>query len=107
MIRRVLLVVMVVIVSLSLAARFMISPVIAIFTGLLVGLLSKDNPISTSVLGLAPWIFNLFGPDKPSRAWLGLGVVYIALGATAALFAFRFHKRDESAEMASLNSRSQ
>jgi hypothetical protein len=127
MVRRVLLVVMAIIVSHSLVAlsgyflytistgwseahlsvmiRFVFSPVIAVLTGVLVGLLSKDHPIPTSIIGLVPWIFNLFGPDKPTWAWLGPGVVYIALGAITALLAFRLCQRDAFAEIASVNSR--
>jgi hypothetical protein len=129
MLRRVLLVVMATIVSHSLAAlsgyllytvsagwsvahlslviRFMFSPAIAILTGVLVGLLSKDHPIAVSILGLAPWIFNLFGPEKPTWAWLGPGVVYIALGAIAALLVFQFRQRDEFAKLANVSLKTQ
>jgi hypothetical protein len=123
MIRRVLLVVMATVVSLSLAAlsgyllytvsagrseihlwlmaRFIISPVIAILTGVLVGLLSKDHPIPTLIIGLAPWIFNLFGPERP--ALLGPGPVYIALGTIAALVVFRMRQRHKFAKMANVS----
>jgi hypothetical protein len=129
MVRRVLLVVMAIIIShslvvlsgyliytflagpseahLSLMVRFIFSPVIAILTGVLVGLLSKDHPIAVSILGLAPWIFNLFGPEKPTWAWLGPGVVYIALGAIAALLVFQFRQRDEFAKLANVSLKTQ
>jgi len=129
MARRVLLVVMATIVSLSLAAlsgyllytvsagrsevhlglvaRFIISPVIAIITGVLVGLLSKDHPIPISIIGLAPWMFNFFSPDRPTLAWLGSGTVWMALGAIAAQHAFRFRQEGKFAKMANANSGTQ
>jgi|SRR5271155_568777 len=129
MIRRVVLVVMATIVSLSLVAlsgyliytvpagrnevhlwlvaRFIISPLIAILTGTLVGLLSKDHPIPISIIGLAPWIFNLFSPDRPTLAWLGSGTIWMALGAIAALRAFQFRQKGTSAKIARVNSGAQ
>ena len=86
---------------LGLMVRFIFSPIIAILTGVVVGLLSKDHPILTSAIGLAPWIFNLLGPDKP--ALLGPGPVYMALGAIAALLAFRLRRRDAFVKMENAN----
>jgi len=92
---------------LSLMIRFILSPAIAILTGTLVGLLSRDHPVPTSIIGLVPWIFNLLGPDKPTWSWLGAGVVYIALGAIAALLAFQLRHRDDFANMANAGLKTQ
>jgi hypothetical protein len=129
MVRRILIVVMAIIVShslvalsgyllytflpgrseahLSLMIRFVFSPGIAILTGVVVGLLSKDRPVLLSVLGLAPWILNLFGPQKPGLAWLGPGVIYIVLGAIAAQLAFKLRRRDEFALLANVSQETQ
>jgi hypothetical protein len=125
MIRRVLLVVMAIIVShslvalssyciyavlagvsealLSLIIRFIFSPVIAFLTGALVGLLSKDHPVPVAVLGLAPWIFNLFSPERPKWAALGHDVIYVVLGALAAQLVFQFRQRDGLAKLANVS----
>ena len=84
---------------LSILIRFLISPVIAVLIGTLVGLLSKDHPVAISTLGLVPWtIMLLSSPHKPASAWgwaswLCPLVVYLPLGATAAYVAWRYcHK---------------
>lgn len=75
--------------QLSTTVRFIVSPLIAAMVGCLVGLLSKDHPIATSVVGLAPWAIMLVSPDRPvsisgCAGWLVPILVYIPLGATAA-----------------------
>ena len=129
MVRRVLVVVMAIIVShllvalsgyllytfsvgrsearLSLMVRLFVSPAIAVLTGVLVGLSSKDRPVLLAVLGLAPWILNLFGPEKPGLAWLGSSGVYIALGAIAAGLVFQFRRRDEFANLTTVSRQTQ
>lgn len=117
MLRRVLLVVMAMVVSYSLTAgsgyvlyslsqgrteaqlslmiRFIFNPLIALVVGLLVGFLSKDHPALTSIVGLAPWAVMLHGSGRggPISSWLGWWVgpilVCFALGAIAAVFAWR------------------
>jgi hypothetical protein len=80
---------------LSIMVRFLISPIIAALIGTLVGLLSKDHPVATSILGLAPWTIMLISsPYKPTSlsgwaSWLSPLVVYLPLGAAAASLAWR------------------
>ena len=80
----------------SLVVRFVISPIIAILIGILVGFLSKDHAVLTAVLGLLPWTVVLLGtPHKPTSlaawaGWLAPPVIYVALAATAALLAWRY-----------------
>jgi hypothetical protein len=82
--------------NLGVMARYTAGPLIAILTGSLVGFLSKDHPVPTSMVGLAPlWVLNLFSPNKPTWASLVSGFTYIALGGIAALFAFRLRRRLE------------
>jgi hypothetical protein len=84
---------------LSLVIRFIASPLIVVLIGSLVGFLSKDRPIPTLIIGLAPWtIMLLSSPNKPESisgwlGWLAPILVYMPLGATAAAFAWRYcHK---------------
>ena len=120
MLRRLLTVVMAVVVSCRLAAlagyllylnsagrseehlsatvRFVVSPLIAILIGCLVGLLSKDHPIATSIVGLAPWAITLLSPYKPTSIfswaeWIIPILLYIPLGATAAGFTWRYRRK--------------
>lgn len=78
---------------LSILIRFVISPITAVLIGTLVGLLSKDHPVPTSILGLAPWtIMLLSSPHMPTSVsgwanWLSPLVVYLPLGAAAASLA--------------------
>jgi hypothetical protein len=80
---------------LSIVIRFIASPLIALLIGSLVGFLSKDRPIPTLMIGLAPWtIMLLSSPNKPDSisgwlSWLAPILVYMPLGATAAAFAWR------------------
>ena len=59
--------------QLSTIVRFVINPVMAVLIGCLVGFLSKDHPIATSVVGLAPWGILLLSPNKPTSifGWAG------------------------------------
>jgi hypothetical protein len=91
---------------LSIMVRFIGSPLIAVLIGSLVGLLSKDRPIPTSIIGLAPWaVLLLTSPNKPVSilgwlSWLAPILVYMPLGATAAAFAW--HHRHKSAKQSGL-----
>jgi len=72
--------------QLSVAVRFVISTLISLLFGGLVGLLSKSLRIPTCVIGLAPWAVTLLSPNKPASisAWAGWLVpilVYVPLGA--------------------------
>jgi predicted neutral ceramidase superfamily lipid hydrolase len=84
---------------LSMFIQFLISPIIAVLIGTLVGLLSKDHPVAISTLGLVPWtIMLLSSPHKPASAWgwaswLCPLVVYLPLGAAAASVAWRYHRK--------------
>ena len=86
---------------LSTTVRFIVSPLIAVLIGCLVGLLSKDHPIATSIVGLAPWAIMLLSPYKPVSilgwaGWLVPILVYIPLGATAAGFTWRYRRKPPS-----------
>ena len=120
MLRRILLVVMATVVSYSLTAasgyalytlsqgrseaqlsvlvRFVFNPGIALVVGVLVGLLSKDYPALTSTVGLAPWAVMSHGSSRGGAIpgwlmWAGPILVYLALGAIAAVFAWRLRHR--------------
>jgi hypothetical protein len=120
MLRRVLLVVMATVVSYVLTAcggyilntisegrseayqavmvRLLFNPLIALAVGVLVGLLSSDRPALTSVVGLTPWALMLRGPGRGGSvsglsAFLGAMLVYFALGAIAAAFAWRLRHK--------------
>jgi hypothetical protein len=87
--------------QLSTMVRFVINPVIAVLIGCLVGLLSKDHPIATSIVGLAPWAIMLLSPYKPTSIsgwadWLVPILVHIPLGATAAGFTWRYRRKPSS-----------
>jgi hypothetical protein len=41
---------------LSLMIRFIFNPAIAVLVGVVVGLLSRDHPVLTTIVGLAPWV---------------------------------------------------
>ena len=75
---------------LSLLVRFIYNPLIALMVGVLVGFLSKDHPALMAIIGIAPWATKLYGSMS-----IGPILVYVALGAIAAVFAWRFrHRRD-------------
>lgn len=82
--------------TLGVIARYTVGPLITILTGSLVGFLSKDHPVPTTMVGLSPlWLLNLFSQNKPTWASLAPGFTYIALGGIAALLAFRLRRRLE------------
>jgi hypothetical protein len=80
---------------LSTIVNFLISPLIALLIGGLVGFLSENRPIPTLIIGLVPWtIMLLSGPNKPVsisgwHGWLLPILVYIPLAAASAEFAWR------------------
>jgi hypothetical protein len=83
---------------LSVIARFVVIPITAILIGGLIGFLSKDHPVPTSIVGLAPWAIMLLSPNKPLSllswlAWLVPLLVYLPLGGAIAAFAWRFHHK--------------
>jgi hypothetical protein len=91
---------------LSMVVRFMISPVIFVLIGSLVGLLSKDRAVPTSIVGLAPLaILLLSGPTKPDSVsgWLNRLApifIYLPLGAAAGALTWRY--RHKSANQSGL-----
>lgn len=83
---------------LATTVRFLLSPLIAVLTGCLVGLLSKDNPIAITIVGLAPWVIMLLSPYKPVSilgwaGWLVPILIYIPLGAAAAKLTWRYRRK--------------
>jgi hypothetical protein len=92
---------------LSIAVRFIASPLIAVLIGSVVGFLSKDRPVPTLIIGLAPWtIMLLNSPNKPVSisgwlGWLAPILVYLPLAATTAAFAWWYrHKPAKSGLLA-------
>lgn len=85
--------------NLSIVIRFAVSPLIFVLIGSLVGFLSKDHPVPTTMVGLAPLaILLLSGPNKPVfisgwLSWLAPIFAYMPLGATAAVFAWRYRRK--------------
>jgi len=80
---------------LSILARFIINPLIAVLIGSLVGFLSKDRPILMAIVGLAPWAVMLQSPYKPVSvsgwiSWLSPILIFVPLGATVAACAWRY-----------------
>jgi hypothetical protein len=79
----------------SILVQLVINPFIAVLIGALVGLMSKDRPIATSIVGLAPWtILLLASPYKPNSgsgwaSWLFPTLVYLPLAPIAASIAWR------------------
>ena len=130
MLRRILLVIMAVVVSfgltacsgyllytisegrseghLSLMIRFIFNPTIAAVAGVLVGLLSKDRPALTSIVGLVPWILVVRGLKGPGTlsgniASMGAVLVYLILAACSAELAWRLRRADEAAKSLEAN----
>ena len=124
MLRRILLVVMAIVVSyslmgisgyliytlsqgrseaqLSLLVRFVFNPVIALVVGALVGFLSKDHSALVSIVGLAPWAVMVHGSSSGGAIlgwlmWVGPILIYLALGATASVLAWRVRNRHQVA----------
>lgn len=75
--------------DLSLLIRFIFNPLISLVVGALVGFLSKDHPLLTSIIGIAPWAMVLHGSMS-----IGPVLAYVALCALAAIIAWRLrHNR--------------
>jgi len=84
--------------QLSLLVRFVFNPVIALVVGALVGFLSKDHPALVSIVGLSPWAVMVHGSSSGGAIlgwlmWVGPILIYLALGATASVFACRVRNR--------------
>jgi hypothetical protein len=82
---------------LSILVRFIFNPLIAVLIGSLVGFLSKDRPILTTIFGLAPWAVMMQSPYKPVSIWgwinwLSPILILIPLGATVAVCAWRYRR---------------
>lgn len=85
---------------LSLMIRFIFNPIIAALVGGLVGLLSKDHPALTSIVGLVPWALMLHGLKgagtlKGNLVWMGAVSVCFVFAASSASLAWRFRHRRE------------
>ncbi len=84
--------------QLSVIVRFIFDPTIALIIGVLVGLFTRDHPAITAVASLAPWVLTI---NAPSAAALSRSpfpsivsiLVPLALGATAASFAWRYRQK--------------
>lgn len=86
--------------QLSLMVRFIFNPAIALIIGFLVGLLSKDYPAPTAIVGLVPWALMLGVPAGKGAltgnpfTWIASILVQVTLGVAAALFASRWRQRN-------------
>ena len=83
---------------LSLIIRFVFNPIIAALVGVLVGLLSKDHPELTSLVGLIPWALMLHGLQsvgtfKGNLVWMGAVSLCFAVAAGSASLVWRFRHR--------------
>ena len=86
---------------LSLMVRFIFNPLISLAVGVLVGILSRDHPALTSVVGLAPWVLMVHGSGRGGQlsgtlVWIGGTLAYFALGAFAAGLAWRLRRKPAS-----------
>jgi hypothetical protein len=93
---------------LSLIIRFAFNPAIAVLVGVLVGLLSKDHPALTSIVGLVPWVLMLHGSRSGmtlsgNLAWIGPILVYLLLAAGSAALAWRFRHGREAGKSAKVS----
>jgi hypothetical protein len=63
--------------------RFICNPLIAVLVGGLVGALSKNRPIATTVVGLVPWLIMLIGSSAHPQSLLSwirwLGPIFLLL----------------------------
>ena len=80
--------------QLSALVRFFLSPLIAAITGALVGALSTDRPLYSTIVGLAPWaVMFLSSPTRPDPLDLltqaALVILYVGIGAVVALFIWK------------------
>ncbi len=89
---------------LTLIIRFIFNPLIAALVGVLIGLLSKDHPALTSIVGLVPWALVLHGMKSAGTlegnlVWMGAVSVCFVFAASSATLAWRFrHSRLPAAE---------
>jgi len=77
--------------QLTVLVRLFVNPLIAVLTGALAGLLSKDNPVPPAVIGLIPWAMRL-GSVHNLHSFLPSLVAFvplILLAAVSAVSAFR------------------
>lgn len=93
---------------LSLLIRFIFNPAIAVLVGVLVGLLSRDHPVSTTIVGLAPWVLMLHGSRSGwtvwgNLAWIGPILVYLILAAGSAALAWRLRHGREAGKSAKIS----
>jgi hypothetical protein len=82
---------------LSLLIRFIFNPIIAALVGVLVGLLSKDHPALTSIVGLVPWALMLHGLKsagtlRGNLIWMAAVAVCFVFAASSAILAWRFRR---------------
>lgn len=93
---------------LSLMIRFIFNPIIAALIGVLVGLLSKDHPALTSVVGLVPWALMLHGLRsagtlKGNLVWMGAVSVCFAIAAGSAALVWRLRRGREPGKSATVS----
>jgi hypothetical protein len=77
--------------KLSVLVRVLLNPLIAVATGALVGILSKDNPVLPTIAGLLPWSFGMGAAHISISVWSSLItlVELMPLAVISALYAFR------------------
>jgi len=78
--------------QLSWFANHLFTPSIAVVTGFLVGILSRDHPVPTAIIGLAPWSLSL-NLGRPTLPMVGTWVELELLAGVAAALSWRFAKR--------------
>ena len=93
---------------LSLMIRFIFNPAIAVLVGVVVGLLSRDHPVLTTIVGLAPWVLMLHGSGSGGTvwgnlAWVGSILVYLILAAGSAALAWRLRHGREAGKSAKVS----
>jgi hypothetical protein len=88
--------------------RFIFNPAIAVLVGVLVGLLSRDHPVLTTIVGLAPWVLMLHGSRSGGTVWVNLAwigpiLVYLILAAGSAALAWRLRHGREAGKSAKVS----
>jgi hypothetical protein len=84
--------------ELSALVRFILSPLIAAITGLLVGVFSTDRPVYLTIVGLAPWAITLLASATRLNArdlltQSALAFFYVGLGGVFALLIWKVRCR--------------
>jgi hypothetical protein len=78
-------------------ARYFFNPLIALLVGALVGVVAKSRPGAVAVLSLVPGEFGFLLFRRQDVAHLlilvGLGLLYLLIGAAAATVTFRLRNR--------------